>query len=213
MDALHLPQSKKKAKAEGAVIVFKDEASFRQPPTLHATWARRGSQPRIPTRDERHTQKIFGAVRLDNAPFIYLHQQDYFSGRDLSGLPGASGGSLLLPAPSPHLSDPRQRLLSQEAGNLDWFRANRRYVEVFQLPPYWPELKATERIWNYTRKQVTHNRFFDPPQDLCDALFRQFDYVRHHPQEIENLLHPFFDRHVELFMRGYISAGLRSRRF
>src|SRR5438309_11713737 len=43
----------------------------------------------------------------------------------------------------------------------DWFKANRRYVEVFQLPPYWPELNATERIWNYTRKHVTHNRFFE----------------------------------------------------
>ena len=42
----------------------------------------------------------------------------------------------------------------------EWFKANRRYVEVFQLPPYWPELNATERIWNYTRKHVTHNQFF-----------------------------------------------------
>ncbi|HTF25165.1 MAG TPA: transposase, partial [Candidatus Limnocylindria bacterium] len=73
-----------------------------------------------------------------------------------------------------------------------WFRANRRYVKVFPLPPYWPELNATERIWNYTRKYVTHNRFFERPQDLCDALFGRFDYVRHHPQEIEGLLRPFF---------------------
>src|ERR1035438_7288844 len=78
MGTLHLPKSKKNAKSEGAVIVFEDEASFRQTPTLHATWARRGSQPQIPTRGERNTQKIFGAVRLDNSHFIYLHQQDYF---------------------------------------------------------------------------------------------------------------------------------------
>lgn len=42
------------------------------------------------------------------------------------------------------------------------------------------------------RKYVTHNRFFEKPQDLCDALFSRFDYVRHHPQEIEDLLNPFF---------------------
>ncbi len=41
-------------------------------------YSKRGSQPQIPTRGERHTQKIFGAVRLDNAGFIYLHQEDYF---------------------------------------------------------------------------------------------------------------------------------------
>jgi hypothetical protein len=43
-----------------------------------------------------------------------------------------------------------------------------------------------------TRKHVTHNRFFERPQELCDALISTFDYVRHHPQEIEGLLRPFF---------------------
>ena len=47
MGALYLSESKKKAQSEGAVVVFEDEASFRQTPTLHATWAKRGSQPRI----------------------------------------------------------------------------------------------------------------------------------------------------------------------
>ena len=32
-----------------------------------------------------------------------------------------------------------------------------------------------------------------------------FDYVRHHPQEIEDLIHPFFIRDVDLFMRTYIA--------
>src|SRR2546429_3264983 len=41
------PNLKKNAKSEGAVIVFEDEASFRQTPTLHDTWATRGSQPQI----------------------------------------------------------------------------------------------------------------------------------------------------------------------
>jgi len=49
---------------------------------------------------------------------------------------------------------------------------NRRYVEVFPLPRYWPELNATERIWNYTRKHATHNRYFETPDRLCHALFQ-----------------------------------------
>jgi transposase len=72
-----------------------------------------------------------------------------------------------------------------------WFAQNRRYVQVFQLPPYWPELNATERIWNYTRKHATHNRFFAQPQHLCQALFRTFRHVQRHPEEIKNLLRPF----------------------
>jgi transposase len=174
------------------VIVFEDEASFRQTPTLHATWAKRGSQPQIPTRGERHTQKVFGAVRLDTARFIYLHQENYFQWETYL----AFLEQVVLPA----FYRRRHRIyLIQDNASYHkkqetyaWFYANRRYVEVFQLPPYWPELNATERIWNYIRKHVTHNRFFERPQDLCHALFNRFDYVRHHPWEIQDLLSPFF---------------------
>jgi hypothetical protein len=63
---------KKNAKNEGSVIVFVHHVWFRQMPTLHVPWARRGSQPQIRTRGERHPQKVFAAVRLDNAGFTYL---------------------------------------------------------------------------------------------------------------------------------------------
>jgi len=60
-------------------------------------------------------------------------------------------------------------------------------VEVFPLPPYWPELNATERIWQYTRKQATHNRFFEEPQQLCRALFGAFRHRQRHPQDIQSV--------------------------
>ena len=71
MGALHLSQPKKKARAEAGVIVFEDEASFRQTPTLHQTWAPRRAQPQIPTRGQRHTQKILGAVAIEAPCFVY----------------------------------------------------------------------------------------------------------------------------------------------
>jgi transposase len=192
MATVHLPQSKKKAKSEGAVIVFEDEASFRQTPTLHATWARCGSQPQIPSRGERHTQKIFGAVRLDNAAFVYWHLEDYFHWETyLIFLE-----KILVPAL--YRRGHRLYLIQDNASyhkkqeTCEWLEKNRRYVEVFQLPPYWPELNATERIWQYTRKHATHNRFFEQPQQLCRALFRTFANIQRHPEEIENLIRPFF---------------------
>jgi transposase len=192
MGAAYLSQSKKNAKKEGAVIVFEDEASFRQTPTLHATWARRGSQPQIPSRGERHTQKVFGAVRLDNSAFAYWHLEDYFHWETyLIFLE-----QILLPAF--YRRGHRLYLIQDNASyhkkqeTYAWFGKNRRYVEVFQLPPYWPELNATERIWHYTRKHATHNRFFEKPQHLCQALFRTFTNIQRHPKEIENLLRPFF---------------------
>ena len=78
MGALHVPQSKKNAEREGAIVVFVDEASFRQSPTLHQTWAPQNRRPEIPTRGERKTQKVLGAVSLHEACFAYRHQLEYF---------------------------------------------------------------------------------------------------------------------------------------
>ena len=111
-------------------MVFEDEASFRQTPTLHATWAKRGSQPQIPTRGERHTQKVFGAVRLDTAGFI-LHQQDYFQWETYL----AFLEQVVVPAF--YRRGHRIYLIQDNASyhkkqeSYEWFKANRRYVEVF----------------------------------------------------------------------------------
>jgi transposase len=149
------------------------------------------SQPHIPTRGERNTQKIFGAVRLDTAQFTYLHQSDYFQWETYV----AFLDQVLVPAF--YRRGHRVFLIQDNASyhkkreTYQWFAQHRRYVEVFQLPPYCPELNATERIWNYTRKHATHNRYFEQPQCLCRALYRTFHHVQTHPEEIVNLIRPF----------------------
>ena len=174
------------------MIVFEDEASFRQTPTLHATWARRHSQPQIPTRGERNTQKIFGAVRLDNARFVYLHMEDYFHWQSYL----AFLDQVLVP--TFYRRGHRIYLIQDNASyhkkqeTYEWFAQHQRYLRVFQLPPYWPELNAAEQIWKYTRKMATHNRFFATPKQLCRALFRTFDGLREKPESIANLIQPFF---------------------
>jgi transposase len=149
------------------------------------------SQPHIPTRGERNTQKIFGAVRLDTAQFIYLHQQDYFQWESYV----AFLDQVLVPAF--YRRGHRGFLIQDNASyhkkqeTCQWFAKHRRYVEVFPLPPYWPELNATERIWNYTRKHATHNRYFEQPQHLRQTLFRTFRHGQRHPKDIANLMRPF----------------------
>jgi hypothetical protein len=66
-----------------------------------------------------------------------------------------------------------------------------------------PSTSATVRIWNYTPKHVTHNRFDEQPQDLCNALFRTFDFIRVCPQQIQGHLQLFLN-----FMSKYLRADL-----
>ncbi len=116
------------------------------------------SQPHIPTRGERNTQKIFGAVRLDTAQFIYLHQQDYFQWETYV----AFLDQVLVPAF--YRRGHRVFLIQDNASyhkkqeTYQWFAQHRRYVEVFPLPPYWPELNAVTGHFKTSQSGSNQNR-------------------------------------------------------
>ena len=192
MGALHLSELKKKAAREKAIVVYEDEASFRQSPTLHQTWARCNSQPQVPTRGQRNTQKILGAVSLYDARFIYHHQTEYFNAESYLAflehdlLPGfyKRGHRIYL------IQDNASYHKKPEV--YDWFAKQRKRIEVFLLPPYSPQFNSVERLWHYTRMHATHNRYFDTAEELCHSLFATFADIQQHPQDITGLLQPFF---------------------
>jgi transposase len=173
------------------VIVYEDEASFRQTPTLYRTWARRGCQPQIPTRGERNTQKVLGAVSVPDGQFVWRHQTEYFNAQTYLAF---LDEELL-----PRFYRRRRRVyLIQDNASYhkkpevwDWLAQHRRQIEVFLLPSYSPELNATERLWHHTRKHSTHNRYFENPTELCQSLFATFANMQAHPETIRGLLTPF----------------------
>ena len=72
-----------------------------------------------------------------------------------------------------------------------WFKSNRHWLEVHQLPPYSPEFNPTERLWQHTRKNGTHNRYFANEAELVGTLTRVFGEMQSHPELICSYLHPF----------------------
>jgi transposase len=191
VDPLYLSQPKKKAQEEGAVVVYADEASFRQTPTLYRTWARLNSQPKIPTRGQRNTQKILGAVSLHEGQFVYRHQTEYFNAQTYR----AFLEEVVLPAY--YRRRHRVYLIQDNASYhakpeiLEWFASQHKRLQVFDLPRYSPEYNAQERIWQYTRKNATHNRYFETVEDLCASLFTTFADIQRNPEKIGGLLQPY----------------------
>ena len=173
------------------MIVYGDEASFRQCPTLCQTWAPRNCRPKIPTRGERNTQKILGAVGLHNARFAYRHQTESFNHQTYR----AFLDEVILPT---YYRRGHRVFLIQDNASYHthpevarWFEQEQRRLVVFDLPKYSPEFNAQERLWRYIRREATHNRYFETPAALCTSLFTTFADMQRHPEKIAGLLQSF----------------------
>lgn len=73
----------------------------------------------------------------------------------------------------------------------EWFSDHRKYIEVYNLPPYSPEFNAAEPLWKYTRKIGTHNRYFENENAIMDTLTKVFKGIQQNPKHIEGYIKPF----------------------
>ncbi len=182
------PRLKKKAQREGLALIFTDEASFRQDSTLHATWGRIGRPPEVPVTGERKSVKVLGAVEIYTASFHYGIDEVFNASTYLAFLKSSiapvyrdRGAILVQDNASYH----------KQADVWQWFRANRDWLEVHNLPSYSPEFNPTERLWQHTRKNGTHNRYFVTVMELLSTLKRVFSDMQTNPRTIRSYMAPF----------------------
>lgn len=181
------PAIKRVVRAEGAVLLFVDEASFRQDPTLYRTWARTGQQPQVPTTGQRNTQKFFGGVSLYNGHFSYRHDVVFNAQTYILFL------ERLLKRYFPrkiHSIHDNASYHKKEEVKL-WFKDNRRHFQAHELPPYSPELNAIERIWHHVRMEATHDRYFPTVTELVQTVTSSFRDIQRWPSLIYGYLAPF----------------------
>lgn len=137
---------------------------------------------------ERKSVKILGAVELYRAEFHYK-QDDVFN--------AVTYLSFLQEQIAPRYRR-RGAILVQDNASYHkdravwaWFKSNQRWLEVHQLPPYSPEFNPAERLWQHTRKNGTHNRYFVSKGELVCTLTRVFGEMQERPSTIRNYLLPF----------------------
>ena len=146
-----------------------------------------GHPPEIPVTGERKNVKIRGAIELWRTRFHYREDTVFNAESYLAFLEQLArsyrrqGAILIQDNPSYHKD--------REVWN--WFRSNRYWLEVHQLPPYSPELNPAERLWQHTRKTGTHNRYSASRIELETTLNRVFGEMQHHPALIRSYLLPF----------------------
>lgn len=141
----------------------------------------------VPVTGERKNVKILGAVELWRARFDYRQETVFNAATYLGFLEQIArryrrqGAVLIQDNASYH----------KNAEVWAWFRANRHWLEVHQWPPYSPELNPTERLWQHTRRNGTHNRFFRSRDEWLSTLTRVFGEIQSYPQIIQPYLLPF----------------------
>lgn len=168
-------------------MIHEDEVSFRQDATIYRTWARRGRPPRIPTTGARRSVKIFGCVEIYSARFLYHRAAVFNAETYLDFLEQIA--QYYYPTPVLYIQDNASYHKHQDVWA--WFKANRSWWEVHNLPPYWPELNAIERLWHHTRMLGTHNQYFADESALASVLTRVFRSIQRKPAQIHGYLAPF----------------------
>lgn len=168
-------------------LVFEDEVSFRQDSTLHATWARRGQQPLVPVTGQRKSVKIFGCVDVFSARFHYKQDEVFNADTYLEFLEQVVRRHYKKKIF--YIQD--NASYHKDSVVWDWFSDNRKWIEVYNLPPYSPEFNAAEPLWKYTRKNGTHNKYFASKDEISAAITGVFEIIKNNPEQIMGYLKPF----------------------
>lgn len=161
--------------------MFADESGFSLHPKLGRVWARRGTQPVVPTTSQHHQRlNLFGWVE----PLYGWH--------GLFRWPKGNRKGFLA-----FLQYLCQRVQGWKVylyvDGASWhkgrevrdFMVDHPEIQMEYLPPYHPELNPQERVWHLVRYEVTTNRYH-PTVDLIERAIRN-SQRRWKPNKIRSL--------------------------
>lgn len=168
--------------------MYQDEASFKQSGSIYQHWALRGIGCQVKSPATQKTLKVMGAVTTGEKPKFHFRFVDWFNGdsflvflKQLVSRYKERKIHLIVDNASYHRA-PKVR---------EWLKKNKARIELHFLPPYSPELNATERVWKETRRKSTHNRFFGSVKEFKERLFRRFNRFQGNPASLRSVIASF----------------------
>lgn len=152
------------------VILFEDEVTARQHPTLRNTWILKGMRKFIGTFGNHERRNAFGFVNILTGSFVSrvterLRSVDFIAGLD--EVKRAFRGKkvkLFIDKARCHTS----------GITTEYIEKNKGWLTVHFIPTKSPDLNPVEILWQHMRKIVTHNYLFSTIQQLADALVSFF---------------------------------------
>jgi transposase len=182
------------ARAQGALLLFGDEASFAQWGSLGYTWAPRGEQPLIKTCGRRKAAKVFGLIDYFSGRFFSRTQTERFTADTycafLEQVLAATTHPLIViqDGAKYHTAARTQEFVAAPAARLN----------VYQLPSYSPDDNPIEHLWRNTKRRSTHCRYFPTFEALCAAVEEGLTHFAAHPAEVKRLMGSYLAETVEI---------------
>ena len=183
----HYPIIKEAAKREKGVVLFEDECVFQQEGGVIRTWARVGKGVEVRSKPCRKSCRTYGAVRIDRKTpkFHFRFEEGRFN---------AETFILFCEQLMSYYSRLGQRVhlildgASYHKKAKTWAQLNEKSMQFHFLPGYSPDLNPTEEIWNNTKAQATHNRYFPSLNVLHDAILRRFNRYQGNPSALRGVV-------------------------
>ncbi|MBO4359305.1 MAG: IS630 family transposase [Eubacteriaceae bacterium] len=165
----HAPRLKKIAElasSDDCVLVYQDEVHFQQQTTITRAWNKKGSKPTIKSFPGRSKVSYSGFV-IPETGELFTTKPDRFNYLTfidsvtafIDANPIEEGKRYVIVLDNAPWHKKAVRLIQEDC--LEEYQHVRDSVEFLKLPPYSPDLNPIEQVWRITRRENTHNTFFD----------------------------------------------------
>lgn len=161
------------------ILIYQDEVHFQQQTTITAKWYKKGSKPKVKSFPGRSNISYSGFVNPEtgvlftDSPSKFNYETSIESLRAfLKFSPVPQGKKYAIVMDNAPWHKKMYRLIITE--EQEEFADIRDSVEFIMLPPYSPDLNPIEQVWRITRKENTHNVFFDTTASLKSTVDSAF---------------------------------------
>jgi transposase len=184
-----LPEIKRRAAEEHAVVAVEDEAGFKRSGTLHRSWGPVGESFDVRSKPGRASCRVFGLTTLEKNPqFHFRFEPGQFTGATFTRFLEQVTRQFSKKGQKLHLILDRAPC---HTAARHWAEENAKRIALHFLPSYSPELNAQEQVWRVTKKQATHDRFFPTTTALHATVKRRFNRYQGNPAALRNLIRPW----------------------
>jgi transposase len=183
------PKILKQAKRRRALILFGDEVSFPQWGSLSRTWARQGQQPTVKTTGKRKGYKVLGFIEYFSGRLFYQGQDSRFDSTSYQAfirqVLATTGQHIFL------IQDGAKYHTSKSTR--EFFEQHQDRLTICQLPAYSPDYNPIEYLWRKTKKQATHNKYFEHYDQLVAAVNQALQHFAATPSTVLGLFGCYCD--------------------